>query len=50
MAINSYKRFLNGIDFPIQILVHNTYLDLSDYINYLKDQTTHITNSTLASY
>jgi type IV secretory pathway VirB4 component len=39
MAINSYRRFLNGIDFPIQIMVHNTYLDLTDYINYLKDQT-----------
>lgn len=50
MAINSYKRFLNGIDFPIQILVHNTYLDLSDYINYLKDQTKSITNTTLAAY
>jgi type IV secretory pathway VirB4 component len=50
MAINSYKRFLNGIDFPIQILIHNTYLDLTDYINYLKDQTRSITNNTLAEY
>lgn len=49
-AINSYKRFLNGLDFPIQILIHNTYLDLTDYINYLKDQTKTITNATLAEY
>lgn len=50
MAINSYKRFLNGLDFPIQIIVHNTYLDLTDYINYLKDQVKTISNSTLAEY
>lgn len=50
MAINSYRRFLNGLDFPIQIMVHNTYLDLTDYINYLKDQTKTISNSTLAQY
>ncbi len=50
MAINSYKRFLNGLDFPIQIIVHNTYLDLTDYINYLKDEVKAITNTTLADY
>lgn len=50
MAINSYKRFLNGLDFPIQIIVHNTYLDLTDYINYLKDQVKTLSNSTLAEY
>lgn len=50
MAINSYRRFLNGIDFPIQILIHNTYLDLTDYINYLKDQVRWISNNTLAEY
>lgn len=50
MTINNYKRFLNGIDFPIQIIVHNTYLDLTDYVNYLKDQTSAITNKTLAEY
>ena len=47
MAINSYKRFINGLDFPIQIMIHNTYLDLSDYINYLKEQVKNITNETL---
>ena len=50
MAINSYKRFINGLDFPIQIMIHNTYLDLSDYINYLKDQIKNITNETLGEY
>lgn len=49
-AINSYRRFLNGLDFPIQIMVHNTYLDLTDYINYLKDQTKSISNTTLSEY
>ena len=50
MAINSYKRFINGLDFPIQIMIHNTYLDLSDYINYLKEQVKNITNETLGEY
>jgi hypothetical protein len=30
--LERYKRFLNGLDFPIQILVRNTYLDLTPYI------------------
>jgi hypothetical protein len=37
VIIEQYKRFLNWLDFPIQILVRNTYLDLTDYITYLKD-------------
>lgn len=50
MVIEQYKRFLNGIDFPVQILVHNTYLDLTDYINYLKDHVKDLTNKTLQDY
>jgi len=49
-VIEQYKRFLNALDFPIQIIVHNTYLDLSDYINLMREQVDKITNSTLASY
>ncbi|MBO4203709.1 hypothetical protein J5893_02655 [bacterium] len=32
VVLEQYKRFLNGLDFPIQILVRNTYLDLTDYL------------------
>ena len=32
IVLEQYKRFLNGLDFPIQILVRNTYLDLTDYL------------------
>ena len=36
IVLEQYKKFLNGLDFPIQILVRNSYLDLSGYINYMK--------------
>jgi len=36
-TVEQYKRFLNGLDFPIQILIRNNYLELSDYISYMKD-------------
>lgn len=49
-VIEQYKRFLNALDFPIQIIVHNTYLDLSDYINLMRDQVAKISNTTLAGY
>ncbi|GHV25407.1 MAG: hypothetical protein LBD11_06805 [Candidatus Peribacteria bacterium] len=32
VVLEQYKRFLNGLSFPIQILVRNTYLDLTDYL------------------
>jgi len=34
-----YKRFLNGLDFPVQIMVRNTYLELSDFITYVQGNT-----------
>jgi hypothetical protein len=37
-----YKRFLNGLDFPVQIMVRNTYLELSDFITYVQWNTTKI--------
>lgn len=37
-----YKRFLNGLDFPIQIMVRNTYLELSDFITYVQSNTAQI--------
>lgn len=36
MVAEQYKRFLNGLDFPIQIMVRNTYLELSDFITYVR--------------
>ena len=46
-TIEQYKRFLNGLDFPIQILVRNNYLELSDYISYMKGNVKVIGNDTL---
>lgn len=36
IVLEQYKRFLNGLSFPIQIIVRNTYLDLSNYLEYVK--------------
>ncbi len=46
-TIEQYKRFLNWLDFPIQILVRNNYLELSDYINYMEDNVKVVWNDTL---
>jgi hypothetical protein len=35
VIVEQYKRFLNGLDFPVQILIRNTYLELSDFIRYV---------------
>lgn len=35
IILEQYKKFLNGLQFPIQILIRNTYLDLTNYINYM---------------
>ncbi len=42
-----YKKFLNWLDFPIQILVRNTYLELSDFITYVQGYTTKIATDSL---
>ena len=47
IILEQYKKFLNGMDFPIQIIVRNTYLDLSDYLNYVKKNVADIENTTL---
>ncbi len=46
-VVEQYKRFLNGLDFPIQILIRNTYLELSDYITYMHDNVSKIDNDAL---
>lgn len=47
IVLEQYKRFLNGLDFPVQILIRNSYLDLSDYLNYMKANVERIENKTL---
>ncbi len=47
IVLEQYKKFLNWLDFPIQILVRNSYLDLSNYINYMKENVGKIENLTL---
>jgi len=42
-----YSRFLNSIDFPIQILLRSTYLDLSDYLSYVKTNIDLVENEVL---
>lgn len=45
--VAQYKRFLNGIEFPFQILIRNTYLELSDYINYMNQKVDNLDDSLL---
>jgi len=47
VILEQYKRFLNWLSFPIQILVRNTYLDLTEYISYLRKNLKEITNPAL---
>ncbi len=46
VIVEEFKRFLNWLDFPIQILVRNTYLELSDFITYVQWYTTQIHTDT----
>lgn len=46
-TIEQYKKFLNWLDFPLQILIRNNYLELSDYISYMKDNVNVVGNETL---
>lgn len=47
VILEQYKRFLNWLAFPIQILVRNTYLDLTEYLSYLKKNVKDIDNPAL---
>ncbi|GHW02274.1 hypothetical protein AGMMS50249_0600 [candidate division SR1 bacterium] len=47
VILEQYKRFLNGLDFPIQILARNTYLDLTDYLEYIRNNVSGIDNPAL---
>lgn len=35
IVIEQYKKFVNWLNFPLQILIRNTYLDLSEYLVYI---------------
>lgn len=50
VVIQQYKRFLNGLDFPIQIMVRSTYLDLTHYLNYMNDKVKVIENEVLKQH
>lgn len=45
--IMSFQRFLNSLDFPIQIMVRSTKLDIDGYLNKLKEMAVSQQNSLL---
>ena len=47
IVADRYARFLNSLDFPIQIVLRSTYLDLSNYLNYIKKNIESIDNEVL---
>lgn len=47
VILEQYKRFLNWLAFPIQILIRNTYLDLTEYLSYLRNNLKEIENPAL---
>lgn len=47
IVLEQYKKFLNWLDFPMQILIRNSYLDLSDYLSYFRWNLENLENITL---
>lgn len=47
VVLEQYKRFLNGLSFPLQILIRNSYLNLTDYLSYIKGNLKKIDNVAL---
>ena len=45
--INQYQGFLNSVDFPIQILISSRRIDLTPYLEFLKDKEQHQMNELL---
>lgn len=45
--IMSFQRFLNALDFPVQIMVRSTKLDIDGYLNKLKEMAVNQKNSLL---
>jgi len=47
IVLEQYKKFLNWLEYPIQILVRNTFLDLSNYLTYIRGNVDGIENPVL---
>jgi len=47
IVLEQYKKFLNWLEYPIQIVVRNTFLDLSNYLTYIKSNLDPIENPVL---
>jgi len=47
IILQQYKRFLNGLSFPIQLLIRSTYLDLSNYLSYMNKKVKKIDHKAL---
>lgn len=45
--LEQYKRFLNSLEFPLQFLVRNTYLDLREYLHYVSSNVEHLSAGSL---
>ena len=45
--LEQYKRFLNSLEFPLQFLVRNTYLDLREYLHYVSSNVERLTTGAL---
>ncbi len=45
--IMSFQRFLNALDFPVQIMIRSSKLDIDGYLNKLKEKAVAQTNSLL---
>lgn len=45
--VYGYQRFLNSLDFPVQILMQSRRLDIADYVGKLKVATGRLTNELL---
>lgn len=45
--LEQYKRFLNALEFPLQFLVRNTYLDLREYLHYVGSNIAKLPNGAL---
>lgn len=42
--VSSYQSFLNSVEFPIQILIQNRRMDVSPYLDFLKNRMASVTN------
>lgn len=47
IIFEQYKKFLWWLNFPVQILIRNNNLDLTPYIDYMKNNISYITNPKL---